>query len=409
MAAFLLPDQMTSSVPSITFGPSGVVLPAESDVLAGVLDDMNAAFGGGLNLNLETPQGQLASSQTAAIGDKNTQIAYLVNQFDPANASGRFQDALARIYFLTRKPAEPTVLQVSCAGLTGTVISVGAKVSDDAGNVYACTQGGTIPSTGSITLPFANLITGPIAVPGAVSIYQTISGWDSATLVSGVIGQVVESRSDFEYRRQQSVAVNASGSLSAIYANVFAVDGVIDVYAYDNPTGSAVSVGTTSYSVAAHSIYVAVVGGVAADVAKAIWKRKSCGCDYNGNTTVTVQDTSGYSAPYPSYSVKFNVPTNTAVKFAVQIQNNGSLPSDIITRVKNAIVSAFSGGDGGPRARIGSTILASRFYAPVALSATAVPVLSIKVGLSTATIDLVTMGIDQMPTVSASDITVTLV
>lgn len=400
----------TSSVPSLAFGPDGVTLPQESDILTGLLDDMNAAFGGNLNQSLETPQGQLASSMAAAIGDKNSQIAYLVNQFDPANASGRFQDALARIYFLTRKPAEPTVLQVSCAGLTGTVIGVGAQVSDDAGNVYACTAAGTIPSSGAVVLPFANLVTGPIDVPGSVSIYQTITGWDSATLVSGVLGQDVEKRADFEYRRQQSVAINANGSPGAIYANVFDVEGVIDAYVIDNPSSSAVNVGATNYSVAANSVYVAVVGGTAADIAKAIWQRKSCGCNYNGNTSVVVQDTSGYSYPYPSYAVKFNVPTNTAVKFAVQVQNNGALPADIVTRVKSAIVSAFAGGDGGQRARIGSTILASRFYAPVALSAdAAVPVLSIKVGLSTANQDSVTMGIDQMPTVTASDITVTLV
>ena len=97
-----------SSVPKLKFTTAGVTVPAETDVLAGVQADMNAAFGGGLNPALETPQGQLASSQAAIIGDKNNEIAYFVNQVDPQYSADRFQDAIARIYFLTRKPATST-------------------------------------------------------------------------------------------------------------------------------------------------------------------------------------------------------------------------------------------------------------------------------------------------------------
>ena len=95
-----------SSVPKIQFTPAGLVIPAETDVLAGVQADINAAFGGGLNPALETPQGQLASSQAAVIGDKNNEFALFVNQVDPQYSADRFQDAIGRIYFLTRKPAD---------------------------------------------------------------------------------------------------------------------------------------------------------------------------------------------------------------------------------------------------------------------------------------------------------------
>jgi hypothetical protein len=78
----------TSSVPDVTFTPTGLVLPAESDILAGVLSDMNAAFGGNLNPSLSTPQGQLASSTAAIVGAKNDLFAQFVNQIDPATATG---------------------------------------------------------------------------------------------------------------------------------------------------------------------------------------------------------------------------------------------------------------------------------------------------------------------------------
>jgi hypothetical protein len=401
----------TSSVPDVSFTQTGLALPAESDILAGVLSDMNAAFGGNLNPSLSTPQGQLASSTAAIIGAKNDLFAKFVNQIDPATATGFMQDAIGRLYFLDRLPATSTTVQVTCTGLAGVAIPAGSLVADSSGNQYACTGAGTIPAGGSISLTFAAVNTGPLAcAPGAITtIYRSIIGWDTASNpLAGVPGSDVESTADFEYRRQQSVALNAVGSLPSIYANVFDVDGVSDVYVAEN-TGSSNLV-RGSITLLPHSIYVAAVGGLALDVATAIWKKKSVGADYNGNTSVTVTDQSGYSIPYPTYTVKFQVPTPQPILFAVQLANTPGLPSDIVAQVKAAIISAFSGGDGGPRARIGSTIYASRFYGPVSLVKPGfVQINSIKIGTSTATLDALTIDIGYAPTVTPANISVTLV
>lgn len=404
---------MGTSVPSIEFTDTGLILPADSAILAGVQADMNAAFGGNLNPALSTPQGQLASSEAAVISDHNAQFAKFVNQVDPDTADGFMQDAIGRIYFLSRRPAAPTVVQVVCNGLTGVVIPVGALVQDVSHNVYSCTQQGVIGSSGTVTLPFAAVVPGPISCPsGAISgaPYRSILGWDRASNTdAGIAGALVETRAEFEYRRRQSVAINGKGTLPSIYANVFNVDGVVDVYAAENNTDDPITLGTTAYSLVPHSIYVAVVGGLAADVAKAIWLRKDAGADYNGNTSVTITDESGYLYPYPSYTVKFETPTPRPILFAVQLANSPSLPSDIISRVQAAIVSAFNGGDGGPRARIGSTIFASRFYSAVSSISPTVSILSLLIGTSAATLASLTVGIDEAPTVSLSDITVALV
>ena len=60
---------MATNVPSIIFTPQGPILPTEQAILAGELLDIDQAFGGGTNPALETPQGQIASSNTAIIGD----------------------------------------------------------------------------------------------------------------------------------------------------------------------------------------------------------------------------------------------------------------------------------------------------------------------------------------------------
>jgi len=401
-----------SSVPKITFTTAGIVIPPESEVLAAVQVDMDAAFGGGLNPALETPQGQLASSQAAIIGDKNAEFAYYVNQVDPRYADGRFQDAIARIYFLTRKVATPTVVIATLTGIAGTIVPALTLAQDTSGNTYVLTGDATIGLAGTVTATFQNIETGPIpcAAGTLTQVYQAVPGWDAITnAADGILGSDVESRADFEYRRQNSVAINGLGTLGAIYANVFALPDVLDVYAIDNPTGATVNVGATNYPVIEHSLYVAVVGGIDADVARAIWDKKDLGCDHNGNTTEIVIDESGYSYPQPSYEVKFNRPSALPILFDVSIVDDPTLPSNIIELVKNAIIARFNGTDGTTRERIGSTIYASRYYGAVSVVAANVALVNILIGDVTPTLTTVSAGIDQAPSINAADITVTLV
>ena len=402
-----------TAVPDVSFTLTGLVLPQEADILAGVQADQQTAFGGGLNPSLETPQGQLASSLTAIIGAKNDLFAEYVNQVDPDVADGRMQDAIARIYFIERLPATPTVVAVLCTGLPGVVIPAGARVQASDGTLYAATDGGVIGAGGNVTLSFAATTTGPIACGvGMIStIYQAIPGWDTVTNAApGVVGSDIESRSDFEYRRKQSVALNARGSLQSIYAAVFDVEGVTDVYVAENVLSTNLVLPGGTITMVPHSVYVAAVGGLGLDVATAIWEKKSVGADYNGNTTVNVTDPSGYAPPLPTYAVKFQRPPSLPIKFAVQIANIAGLPSTIVADTKAAIIAAFNGQDGGPRARIGSTLYASRYYNPVSnIRVGYIEILSLLLGAVTPTLPALALDPAFVPTLQESDISVTLV
>jgi hypothetical protein len=404
---------MTTSVPKITFPSTGIVLPQETDILAGVQADINSAFGGGVNPNLVTPQGQIAQSETAIIGDKNNQIAEIVNQVNPDFSDGRWQDAIGRIYFLDRISASGTVVTGRCIGLVGTVIPQGSSAQDTNGYIYQTTSAATIPSTGFIDIQFQNLTTGPIpcAIGALNRIYIKVNGWDTVSNpAAGSIGVDVESRADFEFRRRASVAINAANTVQSIYGAVLNLPNVIDAFVVDNPLGTSITYGATSYSMLPHSIVASVAGGANSDIAQAIWNNKSGGCDYNGNTTGSVVD-QNYLDPKPTYTVKWLTPTATQAFFAVQITNNPNLPSTIVTLIKNSIIAAFNGEDGGARARIGSTTYAGRYYAGVAATDANVQILSILMGTSTGarTFTSIAFGIDQLPTIDATNISVTLV
>jgi hypothetical protein len=373
---------MATTVPNPTMGPNGFIIPSSADVLSGVTADINAAFGGNLNPDLDTPQGQLASSEAAVVENVNQTFLFLTQQFDPAYAQGRYQDALARIYFIERNPALPTAVQALCTGLQGVVIPIGSLAVAADGNQYVSTEAGTIPASGSVTLNFECTVPGPIPCPEGTldQIYRSIPGWDSITnAADGVIGNNVESRAAFEARRAASVAHNSIGSLPSVLGSVLTVEDVLDAYVTENVSNTVQVIG--GVSLLPNSIYVAAVGGSAQAIAEAIWRKKAPGCAYNGNTNVTVLDTSaGYVPPYPSYSVSFERPDPLEIVFEVEINNTTLVPADAEQQIEAAIISAFAGLDGGQRTKIGTNVFASRFYAPIAALGTWAQIVSIKIG-----------------------------
>jgi len=401
---------MPNFVPSVTFDPTGVVVPDESAILAGYLDAILDAFGVRATGDraLETPQGQLASSLSMITGAVYNNLALLQNNVDPQYSSGRWQDAISRLYLLDRKPATPTTATVRLSGKTGLTVPAGTQLRDGQGNTYRTLDAADIGTIGYADVQVAASVDGPVAL-GAGGIsgapYQQIPGLDSATnLAAGSVGTYEENRDDFEYRRRNSVALNARNILAAVRARVFNVPDVTDVCSVQNVESEVVEYGSTNYPLQPHSIYVAVSGGEGAAIAQQIFDTIGPGCNFNGNTEYTIYDSENQPPPYPQYVIRFERPADVAMSFQVELEQNDQLPSDIVTRVRAAVLAAFIGADGGQRARIGSTVYATRYISAIQRIDDSVNVLSLTVNGSSR----VTVGIDQRPTLDAGDINVSL-
>lgn len=351
----------STSVPSPSFTTNGYVPPTQEAIVAGLNADFTACFGsaaGPLNTSSQTPQGQLIASIAAMVGDCYDQFCYLANSIDPYYAAGRYQDGIGRIYFMTRFAAQPTALEINCTGLVGVIIPVGATIQDSSGNLYSCSGQVTIPSTGSVIATFQANNTGPTPVPAAnqVSIYQSIPGFNTVAVSSGIQGTNVEGRVPFEVRRELTVAANANAIVDSIQGAVLQVPDVLACYVYDNFQGTSQTVG--GVLLLANSLYVCVEGGASAAIGQAIFTKKPPGCNMTGNTSVTVFDTT-YPAPQPSYAISYEIPTGAPICFAVTIQNNPNVPSTALTQIQAAILQSFNGLDnfGTPQASIGSIIV----------------------------------------------------
>jgi hypothetical protein len=385
----------TTNVPFPAYGPNGIQIPLEGAVLAGVIADWQAAAATvGLSLSFTTaagapvnatPQSQLAQSWTAILGDNFAMFAWFVSQVDPQYSSGRMQDGIGRIYFISRIPGLPTVQPCTCSGLQGVPIANGTLAQDpETQLLWVCTQQGEIGSSGSVVLNFSCANLGPTAAPESLRPFQQVNGWDSvAPAGDAVLGRLVESRSQFEERRSLSTGINSMGPINAVYGGVAAVPGVLDLYCYSNDSDTPLTIGGLTLN--ANATYVCFLGGDSGAVALAAWQRKGIGSPWytSGNTTITVPDPNpAYVSPVPEYTVVLEAAGVVPFAAVVTMTNNAGIPSDALTQVQGAITAAFAGLDGGSRARIGSTVLASRYYGGVLALGSWAQVVEIQIGLS---------------------------
>lgn len=416
----------TTNVPLPVFTPTGLVTASEQAILTGVLADYVAAFaasGKMLNTELTTPQGQLASSQAYMVAAFQAMLEQLIANVDPMTSSGAYQDALGRIYFLTRQGATFATVAATVNGVVGGTLPAGSQASSADGTVWVTTSAVVFGAGGSASVTFQATTAGSVPAVGinGLSIYQQVPNWESVSNATpSVPGQDTENRTEFETRRAESVQIGGVGQAANVRAAIANVPGVSDVFIYNNGSDSAITYGTTNYPIPAHSIAINVTGGDQTAVAQAINSKLDCGCGFSTQSTITVniQDTVNYVAPYPTYPIRYmhNV-TPTQIYMTVNVANLSTLPANYVLQVQQVVASAFANGftstDGTisiSRARIGGQIVAAEFAAPILALGNITPV-TLFIGTSPAPSSgaSFTSGIDQQPVCPQLNITVNAV
>ena len=403
----------------MTFSANGIIAPDLTDVLAGVQTDDQTAFSSDLSTELSSPQGQLAMSKTAIIGDKNDQLLAMSNMVNPDYSAGRWQDGIGKIYFLERKPAQGTKVTATCRGLVGTLIPAGSKAQDTNGFIYISDSDATIGSDGSVQVVFTNTKLGAIecAIGSLTSIYNQgkgSSGWSEINNTSaGVLGRETESRAAFEFRRKQSVASNAQHTDGALLGSLLALTGVTDAYVVSNNKAVAGSLGSTGVVLPIGTAYIAVYGGNAVDIATAIHNKINPSCATEcaaSNATYTIYDTVNYTSNYPSYQYHWTIPSALTIYVKVTLENNSYLPNTIVNDTKNAVLSSFNGEDGGSKARIGSRLTSGRYYSGIqSIDQQNVVITNLQLSTDGTTwVNSIEIGVDQIPTLAAANISVVL-
>ena len=399
---------------ALTYSETGITAEETSVIRANIAQEWKNAFADPtlpeLDTNAETPAGQLIDGETALASEKDNELIFLSNQFNPKNAVGAWQDALGAIYFISRKIALPTYVTCQAEGAYGTVIPYGAIVQDTNGYTFMNTAPATINASGQATLIVRCTEMGAVEVTsGSVNkIVTTVPGWDRVTnAAAGVTGREVESQAAFESRRVQSVAKNAHGSVASVFGAIADINDVTALLILEN-TGNTDKT-EKGVTIAGHSVYISVYGGADNEIAKAIYNKIDAGCGTNGNTRVSYNPVSD-DATQPDMLYSYYIERPTAVSTGIVVTVADEQTTTLTNAIKEAVVNNFNGNSGYRRVKMGDTLYASRFYADVIKAGvTKLETIQIKYPLSATAADSVNVDADEIPTISVDDVTVTYV
>ena len=400
---------------AITFNnQTGLVAEETSVVRARIAQEWKNAFATDprlpvLDTNPETPAGQLIDGQTALASEKDNDMIYIANMFNPKNATGVWQDALASIYFLNRKIALPTYVTCQVRGAYGTTIPYGALVQDVNGYTFLNTSVVVIGSSGTANIYVRCTETGAVEVaPNTVTqIVTTVPGWDSVSNPSaGVTGRDEESQAAFENRRVGSVGKNSHGAVASIYGTIADLNNVVAVLVLENTTNADKTI--KGVTLAGHSVYISVYGGDNTDIARAIYNKIDGGCGTQGNTMLTYNPASDNIADQPDSLYTYYIEIPDTVETAVKVTVSDDETTGLTNAIKEAVVENFNGNSSFRRVKMGDTLYASRFYADV-IKAGVTMLENIEIKYPSATgsyADSIDIPASELPTISAEDVTV---
>jgi len=331
---------------------NGLQVSTATELLNQLKTDFYTIYGADINLDQSSSDGQLLNIFAQGGTDIRELLTQIYNSFDPDNCSGDVLDSRCAINNIFRKGATYTIVPidvtvdrtVTLQGLDANYNDVNASsytIQDNAGNQFYLISSQTL-TTGTTTVLFRakdlgavqvslNTITTPVTVVlGVTSVNNSLAPTE--------VGVDEESDYALKIRRRQSVSIGSSGYLNGLLATVLQLDGVTDAALYENYTGSTDANGTP-----AHCMWLVVEGGSSADIADAIYRKKSYGCNMRGNITYTIITVSNQQ-----FIAKWDAPTiaQLYMKFTI-IPKKAGLVFDT-TAIENYIInhSVFKIGQG---------------------------------------------------------------
>lgn len=327
---------------------TGLTTATQAELVSNFTAAMQAIYGADIDLDPDSPDGQMMMIFIQAVLDLEDLVAQVYNQFDPDSAIGAVLDQRVAINGIQRQAGTHTVTNITI-GTTQSVNLYGLDqsvqpvftVADAAGNQYQLlvTQLGFNPGGGGSALSFQAASPGALApVPNTITVPVTVilgvSLINNPTTYT-TLGINEETDAQLRIRRQQSVSLASQGYLAGLLAALKNITGVVSAFVYENNTGT-----TNPDGVPGHSIWVIVSGTAAPSaIANAIYTKRNAGCGMFGATTYTITQVDGSLFTVLWDGVN---PQALFMKFTVGSINGTGIPN--IAAIRSGLVSSFAPG-----------------------------------------------------------------
>ncbi len=308
---------------------NGLQVDTSAEITASLVAGLQGIYGSDINVDQNSPDGQNIGIITQIVTDILELATSINNGFDPDQAIGVILDQRVTINNVQRQGGTYTVQPIDITVSTTVTLEgldsdfsdpngTGYTVQDSSGNQFILSNTATL-TAGVHTVDFRAKQIGDVNVPvntiiNPVTIVIGVTSVNNSSAAVSV-GQNEETDPQLRTRRQQSVALATTGYLNGLLAAVLSLPGVTEAALYENNTGV-----TDANGIPPHCIWLIVAGGSSADIANAIYLRKSYGCDMKGSIHVDITTASG-----SLFVAKYDEPVaqDLYVKFSIQTTVTG--------------------------------------------------------------------------------------
>lgn len=280
-----------------TLDCNGLTLPTLNEIITFLENGFKTIYGNDINLNSNTPDGQLINILAQLQTDINEVITNLYNSLNPNLAVGVSLDSLVAYHMIARNSGSYTIVPITIEvnksltlkGLDDNYNTLEASdvftVSDNGGNQFYLINSYTFKEgETNKTLQFRAKDIGQVQVSlesitnidtPQVGVISVINSSNITTM-----GTNEETDLDLRNRFNKTYANGGRGSFDNIISNLLSLEGVSIASGENNNTNITSKAGTPP-----HSVWLIVQGGSDEEIANAIYSTLNAGCGMRGNTT----------------------------------------------------------------------------------------------------------------------------
>lgn len=348
---------------------TGFVRKTVEEILAEIESEEKSLIDPNLNVQPETPIGQLNGIFASKLGEL-WELAEAVNSAqNPDDASGFALDGVSAITGTFRNPATKGTVTLEVDLDAATTVPAGSivQVAGDPDNRWVTTEDVTSTTAGPYSVEAEAETAGNIAAnSGTITVIVTpVAGWNSVTNPSDADpGTEIDTDAQLRARREIELSRAGSATVNAIRADLLNVVGVTSATVFDNPTDAFVG------TLPPHSVECVVLGGTDDDVAQGLFDTVAAGILTFGTTTVAVTDDQGFD-----HGISFSRPTTVDIYLEIDVDVDDDYPVDGDDLIA-AAVAAF----GDANYDTGDDVILSHLNVPIYSVAGVVDVTEIRVG-----------------------------
>jgi len=323
----------------MTINQDGLLIDEFSTIYNRLADKFKLIYGQDINLESNSPDGQLLGIITNEIYDLQTLILHIYNSFDPDLAQGVELNKLLKLIAQSRRASTKSIVDITIVANANVTLPADYTIIDENKNEWVINAETTLISGTNIVsfnaVNFGAIEASANTINDVVTVFPEIISVNNA--LPAEVGRDEESDVLLRKRRNNLLSVNSNSTIAGVYSKLFLLDTVTDAVIYENATDTYDALKDLN----AHTLWCIIDGGSIDEITKIIATDKTIGTDLKGtvsNNYVEIFLKADGTTRALTHIVKFDRPTE--IPLYIKLTVSKKIITDIIDMdaIKNKLV-----------------------------------------------------------------------